>query len=69
MGAAKTITKKFSDAEYLLYYIERNDYENIGKVLEKKPELLNEVLTENTKMTPLFRACYNGNLEMVKFFV
>lgn len=66
MGAVKS---HFSDKEYLLYYIERKDYDNIQKILDKKPELLETPLTGKTKMTPLSRACFNGNLPMAKYFV
>ncbi len=65
MGAVKS---HFSDKEYLLYYIERQDYPNIQKMLEKKPDLLEMSITDKTKMTPLIRACFNGNLEMAKYF-
>jgi hypothetical protein len=62
MGAVKSIAMTFSDKEYLLYYLERKDYPNLEKILTKRPELINVKLTENTKMTPLYRAAYNGNV-------
>lgn len=45
MGAAKSIATAYSDREYLLYYIDRRDHQNIRKILDKKPELLNQKLT------------------------
>lgn len=37
MGVAKSLATIYSDREYLLYYIERDDYDNISKLLEKRP--------------------------------
>ena len=67
MGIAKSLG--YSDEDYLLYYIERKEYQNIEKLLAKKPALISCKLTKNTKMTPLCRACFNGNIELVKLLV
>ena len=37
--------------------------------MQKKPEILETAITKKSKMTPLYRACFNGDLKMVKFFV
>jgi len=69
MGAAKSNLAKAYNEEYLHYYIERNDFTNIELLLQKKPELINATLTHKSKMTPLYKACYKGNLKMVELFV
>lgn len=69
MGAAKSLAMTYSDREYLLYHIDRKDHPNIEKLIEKRPDLLNGKLTENTKMTPLFRTCYNGDLQTTTFLI
>lgn len=33
MGVVKSIAMTYSDKEYLLYYLERNDYPNLEKLL------------------------------------
>ena len=53
----------------MLYYIEREEYGNIKKLLDKYPDILEKSITKKSKMTPLYRACFNGNIKMVKFFV
>jgi hypothetical protein len=45
MGPAKSIAMTYSDASYLLHYIDRNEPNNIERLLEKKPELLQSKLT------------------------
>ena len=45
MGAAKSMAMSYSDREYLLYYIDRKEHNNIKNVLEKRPDLLNHKLT------------------------
>lgn len=65
MGQAKSGLVKAYNEEYLHYYIERNDLPNIELLLQKRPELIEATLTHKTRMTPLYRACYNGNLKMV----
>ena len=69
MGAAKSLAMTYSDREYLLYFIDRKDQPNIEKLIAKRPDLLNGKLTENTKMTPLFRSCYNGDLATTTFLI
>ena len=69
MGAAKSLAMTYSDREYLLYFIDRKDQPNIEKLIAKRPDLLNCKLTENTKMTPLFRSCYNGDLATTTFLI
>lgn len=59
MGAVKSA---YSKEAYMLYYIERKDYDNISKLLDKHPELIELPITEKSKMTPLVRACFNGNI-------
>jgi hypothetical protein len=66
MGAVKS---SFAATEYMLYHIERQEYDKITALLDKHPELLESPITKKTKMTPLYRACFNGNLEMAQFFV
>lgn len=61
MGAAKSLAMTYSDREYLLYYIDRKEHHNIKQLLDKRPDLLNNKLTEKTRMTPLFRTSYNGD--------
>jgi len=68
-GTIKSIAHLNSYNEYLYSYIDRNDAKKIEELLEKKPELLNADLTRNSKTTALNRACYNGNLDLVKLFV
>jgi hypothetical protein len=65
----KSIAHLNSYNEYLYYYIDRNEVSKIEELLAKKPELLKADLTRNSKTTALNRACYNGNLDLVKFFV
>lgn len=69
MGAAKSLAMTYSDREYLLYYIDRKDHPNVQKLIQKRPDLLNGKLTDNTKMTPLFRTCYNGDLATTTFLI
>jgi len=45
MGVVKSIAMTYSDKEYLLWYIERNDFENVEKLLTKRPELMFAKLT------------------------
>lgn len=45
MGAVKSLANTFSEREYLLYYIERSDFTNISKLLQKNPELIEKSLT------------------------
>lgn len=69
MGAAKSLAMTYSDREYLLYYIDRKDTQNIRKLLQKRPDLLNHKITEKTKMTPLYRAAYNGDHATTAFLL
>jgi hypothetical protein len=62
MGGVKSMATIYSDRSYLLYYIDRKDHSAINKILSKRSDLLNAKLTENTKMTPLVRTAYNGDV-------
>lgn len=64
MGALKSITHSYTANEYLFWYIEKNDVANIEKLLEKRPDLINNSLTVNFKTTPLHRAAVNGNIPL-----
>ena len=66
MGAIKS---SYAASEYMLYYIEREEYANIKKLLDKYPDILEKSITKKSKMTPLYRASFNGNIKMVQFFV
>lgn len=59
MGNSKSL---YSKQELIHYYIERKDIISITKMLEANPELANDIITKDTKQTPLIRAAYNGNL-------
>lgn len=69
MGALKSITHSYTYGEYLFWYIERNDLPNIEKVLDKRPDLLNQSLTANFKTTPLHRAAVNGNAPLAQLLL
>jgi hypothetical protein len=66
MGNSKSL---YSKQELMHYYIERKDLLNIRKLLELNPELANDIITKDTKQTPLIRAAYNANLELTKLFL
>jgi hypothetical protein len=69
MGAVKSITHSYAYNEYLFWYIEKKDIDNIEKVLQKRPDLLNASLTVNFKTTPLHRAAVNGSLEIAQLLL
>lgn len=69
MGAVKSIAKTYSDEAYLLHYIDKNDIEKVEELLSKKPNLIQVKLTLNSKMTPLSRAVFNGNIDLVRLLV
>ncbi len=69
MGAAKVIANSMTYNEYLYWYIEKGDVAKVEEVIAKKPEVLTQPLKVHTKATALNRACYNGNMELVKLFV
>ena len=62
MGIAKSLVHSYSWNEYLYWYIEQNNIAKVEEVLLKKPNLINEPLTVNSKPTALYRAAFNGNL-------
>ena len=68
-STVKSIAHLNSYNEYLYHYIDKNDPKKIDEILTKKPELLSSDLTRNSKTTALNRACYNGNLDLVKLFI
>ena len=69
MGTVKSMAHLYSYNEYLHGYIQKGDVEKIEELLTKKPELIKDSLTRNSKVTALYKAAYLGNLELVKLFV
>lgn len=66
MGNSKSL---YSKQELLYYYIEKNDIVNINQLIEANPALINQPIVKDNKQTPLMRATFNGNLQLVELLL
>jgi len=51
-----------SSAQMMHYYIENAQLTNIEQLVQKEPSVLFAHLTSTSKMTPLYKACFIGDL-------
>ena len=66
MGNSKSISAK---ADRMLYCIEKNNIAEVRNLLLTTPELLERPLSKDTQHTPLMRATYKGNMEIVQLIL
>ena len=69
MGAVKSMASMYSKNEYLFWYIEKDSLDDVATYLDKYPELVNQPMTRDSKVLPLCRAVWRGNLEMTKLLI
>lgn len=66
MGNNKSL---YSKPDLLTYYIDKKDQNNILKLLEADPDLVEAPIGKNKQETPLMKACFNGNGEIVELLL
>lgn len=63
----ETEKKKLSKEEKMFKFCARGTPYHVGYMLRKDPSLIN--ITDTDNYTPLHRACYHNNVEVVKFLI
>lgn len=69
MGTVRSMMNFYSKNEYLFWYIEKDAVQDVNNYLNKYPQLINEPMTKDSKVLPLCRAVWRGNMEMVRLLI